>query len=106
MVGDDYVPDRGDIVWLEFTPHAVHEQAGRRPPLALSPRNYNERNSLALFCPITSRVQGYPFAVPLPASGLIEGVVLADQVRRRDWQVQRAKFAVRATPQTIAEVQG
>ena len=106
MVGDDYVPDRGDIVWLEFTPHAGHEQAGRRPALALSPRSYNERSSLALFCPITSRVRGYPFEVQLPAAGPIEGVVLADQVRSQDWRARHAKFAVQATPQTVAEVQG
>ena len=106
MVGSDYVPDRGDIVWLEFTPHAGHEQAGRRPALVLSPRSYNERSSLALFCPITSRVRGYPFEVELPVSGPIKGVVLADQIRSQDWRARHAKFAVRAAPQTVAEVQG
>ena len=106
MVGSDYVPDCGDIVWLEFTPHAGHEQAGRRPALVLSLRTYNERSSLALFCPITSRVRGYPFEVQLPASGTIKGVVLADQIRSQDWRARHAKFAVRAAPQTVAEVEG
>ena len=106
MVGSDYVPDRGDIVWLEFTPHAGHEQAGRRPALVLSPRNYNKRSSLALFCPITSRVRGYPFEVQLPASGTITGVVLADQLRSQDWRARHAKFVVRASPPTVSEVQG
>ena len=106
MVGSDYIPERGDIVWLEFTPQAGHEQAGRRPALVLSPQNYNEPSSLALLCPITSRVRGYPFEVQLPASGSIQGVVLADQVRSQDWRARHATFAARAAPQTVAEVQG
>ena len=106
MVSSNYVPDRGDMVWLEFTPQAGHEQAGRRPALVLSQQNYNERSSLALFCPITSRVRGYPFEVLLPASGSIKGVVLADQIRSQDWRARHARFAVRAAPQTMAEVEG
>ena len=94
------------MVWLEFTPQAGHEQAGRRPALVLSQQNYNERSSLALFCPITSKVRGYPFEVPLPASGSIKGVVLADQIRSQDWRARHARFAVRAAPQTMAEVEG
>lgn len=81
MVERPYVPDTGDVVWLTFTPQAGHEQTGRRPALVLSPRSYNEKTSLALFCPITSRVKGYPFEVSLPNAGPITGVVLADQIR-------------------------
>ena len=106
MVGSDYVPDRGDIVWLEFTPQAGHEQAGRRPALVLSLRDYNERSSLALLCPVTSKVRGYPFEVGLPAAGSIKGVVLADQIRSQDWRARHAKFAARAAPQTMTEVEG
>ena len=105
MVASDYVLDRGDLVWLEFTPQAGHEQAGRRPALVLSPRNYNERSSLALFCPVTSKVSGYPFEVQLPPSGPIMGVVLADQLRSQDWRARHAKFVVRASPQIVSEVQ-
>ena len=61
-----YVPERGDIVWLQFTPGAGHEQAGHRPALVISPRSYNHRVGLALFCPVTSQVKGYPFEVVLP----------------------------------------
>ena len=106
MVDSDYVPDRGDLVWLEFTPHAGHEQAGRRPALVLSPRSYNERSNLALFCPVTSKVRGYPFEVQLPGSGPIAGVVLADQIRSQDWRARHANFVVRAAAQTISEVEG
>ncbi len=62
-----YVPDRGEAVWITLDPQAGHEQAGRRPALVLSPAAYNRRVGLALFCPITSQVKGYPFEVPLPA---------------------------------------
>ena len=85
-----YVPGRGDIVWLQFTPQAGHEQAGRRPALVLSPRAYNQRVGLALFCPVTSHVKGYPFEVPLPPGGQVEGCILADQIKSLDWRSRRA----------------
>lgn len=104
MVGDRYVPDAGDLVWLRFSPQAGHEQAGRRPALVLSPLSYNQKTSLALFCPITSRVKGYPFEVPLPASGAVTGVVLADQIRSLDWRARGARFEEQAPPQLVSEV--
>ena len=64
-----YIPDRGDLVWLEFTPQTGSEQAGRRPALVISPKSYNGKVGLALFCPVTSRVKGYPFEVLLPEGG-------------------------------------
>ena len=78
-----YVPRRGDIVWLSFSPQAGHEQAGRRPALVLSPSAYNSKVGLALFCPITSRVKGYPFEVGVPKNLAVTGVVLA--TRSRAW---------------------
>lgn len=89
-MGRAYVPDRGDIVWLQFDPQAGHEQAGRRPALVVSPRAYNERVGLALFCPITSKVKGYPFEVVLPAGGKAHGAILADQLKSLDWKVRKA----------------
>ena len=89
--GSRYIPDRGDAVWLELDPQAGHEQAGRRPALVLSPAVYNAKAGLALCCPITSQVKGYPFEVPLPAGLGVGGVVLADQVKSVDWQVRRAR---------------
>ncbi|HEV2125939.1 MAG TPA: endoribonuclease MazF, partial [Chloroflexota bacterium] len=90
-----YVPERGDLVWLSFTPQAGHEQAGRRPALVISPAVYNGKVGLAIFCPITSQVKGYPFEVPL-GGGSIGGVVLADQVKGLDWRARKAEFAERA----------
>ncbi len=104
MVERPYVPDAGDIVWLTFSPQAGHEQAGRRPALVLSSRGYNGKTRLALACPITSRVKGYPFEVPLPPGDTITGVVLADQVKNMDWRARRARFETHAPPQVMAEV--
>lgn len=95
-----YTPDRGDAVWLEFTPQAGHEQAGRRPALVLSPRAYNERAGLALVCPITNQAKGYPFEVAIPTGEKISGVVLADQVRSLDWIARRAAF-IETVPTTV-----
>jgi len=75
-----YVPNRGDIVWLEFDPQAGHEQAGRRPAVVLSPQAYNDRTGLMVCCPVTSKVKGYPFEVALPPDFAITGVALTDQV--------------------------
>ena len=85
-----YVPDRGDIVWLNFTPQAGHEQAGHRPALVLSPAAYNGKTGLMLCCPITSQVKGYPFEVRLDAGADAQGVVLSDQVKSLDWQARQA----------------
>ena len=86
-----YVPERGDIVWLQFTPQAGHEQAGHRPALVISPRSYNRRVGLALFCPVSSQVKSYPFEVALPPGLEATGAILADQVKSLDWRVRKAK---------------
>lgn len=85
-----YVPARGDLVWLEFDPQAVHEQAGRRPALVISHTEYNKKVGLAVFCPVTTSVKGYPFEVALPAGLPISGVVLSDQVKSLDWRARNA----------------
>lgn len=88
-----YIPDSGDIVWITFNPQTGHEQAGHRPALVLSPDSYNEKTSLAILCPITSQVKGYPFEVLLPEGLEIQGAVLSDQVKNLDWKARRARFA-------------
>ena len=103
MAGRKYVPDRGDVVWLQFTPQAGHEQAGHRPALVLSPASYNLRSGLMLCCPITSRVKGYPFEVALGEGQALGGVVLADQVKSLDWKARQASKKGRASSQVMAE---
>lgn len=104
MVARTYVPDAGDLVWLTFGPQAGHEQRGRRPALILSPRIYNTKSRLAIACPITSQVKGYPFEVPLPSGGAIIGVVLADHIKNLDWQARRVEFEAKAPPEILSEV--
>ena len=91
MIPALHVPDRGDIVWVDFDPQAGHEQAGRRPALIVSPQSYNQKVGLVLLCPITNQRKGYPFEVPLPKGLKVAGVVLADQVKSIDWHARRAE---------------
>lgn len=103
---DSYVPDRGDVVWLNFDPRAGREQAGHRPALVLSPASYNGRIGLMVVCPITSRVKGYPFEVPIVGDPRIAGVALADHVKSVDWKSRRAKKVGRASPDALRQVMG
>ncbi|HEX8391337.1 MAG TPA: endoribonuclease MazF [Longimicrobium sp.] len=104
MVARSYLPERGDAVWIDFSPQAGHEQAGRRPALVLSPSGYNGRTGLALLCPITSHVKGYPFEVRVPAGLKITGAILADQVKSLDWRVRRADFLEHVPEITVQDV--
>jgi len=98
-----YVPEEGDIVWLNFTPQSGHEQAGRRPAVVLTPRAYNERSGLLVCVPITNQIKGYPFEVVLAGPGA-SGVALADQVKSLDWKSREASRKGRATPTELAEI--
>ena len=93
MVARAYVPDAGDLIWLDFTPQAGREQAGRRPAVVLSPRSYNEKTSLAVVCPVTSHVKGYPFEVGLPPGSRIRGAILSDHLKNLDWRQRQAQKA-------------
>lgn len=99
-------PDRGEVVWLDFTPQAGREQAGRRPALVLSPAAYNVKSSLILCCPVTNQSKGYPFEVPItPTNGTrVSGVVLADQVRALDWRARNVALIGKVTAECLAEV--
>jgi mRNA interferase MazF len=99
-----YVPDRGDIVWLTFTPQAGHEQAGRRPALVLSPKAYNGKVGLAIFCPVTSQIKGYPFEVEIPQGLAVSGVILSDQVKSLDWKARKAEFACKLPERSLTTV--
>ena len=91
MVVASYVPSRGDLVWLQFNPQVRHEQAGHRPALVISPSSYNRRVGLAVCCPITSQVKGYPFEVVLPPELGVEGAILSDQIKNLDWRARKAR---------------
>ncbi|TFH28875.1 MAG: endoribonuclease MazF [Myxococcales bacterium] len=99
-----YVPDRGDLVWLSFDPQAGREQDGRRPAVVLSPRAYNTKTNLAVCCPITSKVKGYPFEVVIPEGLPVKGVVLSDQLKSLDWHVRNAEFIAALPEDSILEI--
>ena len=99
-----YVPEQGDAVWIDFNPQTGHEQAGRRPALILSPLSYNRKVRLALLCPITNQVKGYPFVVVIPSHEKVSGVILSDQVKSLDWQKRNAEFIAKLPDETVTEV--
>ena len=88
-----YVPDRGDVGWMDFSPQAGREQAGRRPALVLSSKAYNRKTGRCLACPVTSQIKGYPFELRLPPDCAVQGAVLVDHVKNQDWQARRAERA-------------
>jgi mRNA interferase MazF len=97
-----YVPDAGDIVWLNFTPQAGHEQSGQRPALVLTPAAYNDKTSLMICCPLTSQIKNYPFEVRI--AGEPPSVVLADQLKSLDWRVRKAARKGAVSPEELADV--
>jgi len=98
-----YSPDRGDVVWLDYDPQRGHEQAGKRPAIVLSPKEYNQKVGLALFFPITSQVKNYPFEVAI-ALTKITGVILADQIKSLDWKARHVKYIESAPLEIFEEV--
>jgi len=101
-VSKGWIPSAGDLIKLDFDPQSGHEQAGHRPGLVVSPASYNGKLGLALICPITNQVKGYPFEVLIPPNSKIAGVVLSDQIKCLDWRSRRAKF-VEVAPATVLE---
>ncbi|MFT3673358.1 type II toxin-antitoxin system PemK/MazF family toxin [Aestuariivirga sp.] len=99
-----YQPERGDFIWLDFTPQAGTEQAGRRPALVLSPRAFNIATGLAFACPVTSQVKGGSFEVAIPRGAGLVGVVLSDHLRSLDWVERKADFISRAPEEVVVEV--
>ena len=99
-------PERGDVVWIDMDPQAGHEQRGRRPALVLSPHSYNRKTGLAIFCPLTTQIKGYPFEVVLPSGSKAQGAVLADQVKSLDWRARRAELFCRIPAEIMHEVLG
>jgi mRNA interferase MazF len=100
---EGFIPNTGDIVWLEFDPQSGHEQAGHRPALVLTSSKYNLAAGLMLCCPLTTKIKNYPFEVLTTIDG-IENAVLADQVKSLDWVARNAKYKSRITETQMLEV--
>ena len=103
MVRKKYIPERDDIVWMNFDPQSGREQKGKRPAMVISPKQYNEKTGLGLFCPITSKIKGYPFEVRI-TNNKINGVVLSDQIKSLDWETRNTEFIVKAGPDSLSEI--
>lgn len=101
-----YQPDRGDFAWIDFTPQAGHEQAGKRPALILSPKDFNITTGLAVVCPVTNTSSKSKFAVEIPRGAGVTGVVLSHQIKTVDWLARNAKFHSRANEELMWEVLG
>jgi mRNA interferase MazF len=99
-----YIPERGDAIWITLEPPAGHEQAGRRPALVVSPSSYNGRVGLAVLCPITNQVKGYPFEVTLPDGLAVRGVVLSDQIKNLAWRERKVSRICRVPDETVVQV--
>jgi mRNA interferase MazF len=97
-----YIPDRGDIIWLEFGPQIGHEQKGRRPGIVLSKKEYNQKSNLAIICPITSKIKDYPFEVRI--NSIIQGVILSDQIRSIDWKSRNIAFIEKIPEGILKEI--
>ena len=103
MVKKIYIPERGDIVWLNFNPGTGHEQKGKRPAMVISPKEYNEKVGLGLFCPITTKIKNYPFEVKIE-NDKICGVVLADQIKSLDWKTRKIVFIAKIDTEKVDEI--
>ncbi len=100
----NYIPERGDVVWLNMNPQTGHEQSGRRPAVVLSPKSYNKKVGLAIFCPITNQIKGYPFEVIIPNNLKVEGAILSDQIKSLDWKKRNAELYDKLPYDIILEV--
>ena len=99
---NSYVPDAGDIVWLEFSPQVAREQMGHRPALVLSPASYNSKTNLMSCCPLSTKIIGYAFQVLIGEDQ--SSVALADQIKSLDWKVRNAKLKSKATEMELSAV--
>ena len=99
-----YIPEKGDIVLLDFNPQSGKEQAGKRPAVVISPKAYNAKVGLAIFCPITSKIKDYPFEVVLPKNLKTKGVILADHLKNLDWQARNSVFLEKLPIDCLQEI--
>jgi len=100
----EYIPNRGDIIWINFNPQKGREQSGRRPAYVLSPKIYNQKVGLIIVCPITSQVKKYPFEVKINIQK-ISGAILTDQIRCLDWRTRKIVFIQKGTSRITKQIQ-
>ena len=99
-----YVPEAGDVVWLDFSPQGGHEQAGHRPALVLSPAGYNRKTGMMICCPMTTQIKGYPFEVVISTSP--PSAILSDQIKSLAWRARRTKRKATVDDDILNELRG
>lgn len=104
MAAKKYVPNAGDIVWLDFDPQVGREQRGHRPAFVISSADYNRATGLMICCPMTTKVKGYPFEVEV-VEAKQTSVILVDQLKSLDWQSRGIKFKSRTTGDALEQAQ-
>lgn len=103
-MSSNYIPSKGDIVWLDLENiETDREQSGKRQALVISSAEYNRKTGLALFCPVKTKVKGYPFEVVIPDNLKTEGVILADQVKSLNWKIRNAEYICKLPDEKISE---
>lgn len=98
-----YIPEAGDLIWMDFDPIKGREQKGHRPAIVVSNKSYNEIRKLFIVCPITSQIKNQPFEVAVQ-SKKVAGVILADHVKSNDWRVRNVTFIEQSRPEVLYEV--
>lgn len=99
-----YIPEHGDIVFLEFDPQAGYEQKGKRPTLVVSNTTFNKFTKMALVCPITNTNKGFPLHVELDNRTKTTGVIMCEQVKDLDIKARNASFYEKAPKDILEEV--
>jgi len=98
-----YVPEAGDIVWLDFDPPAGREQSQRRLGLVLTDQTYNRASGLIVVCPLTSKRTPYPFGLSVVVDR-VQGAVLVDHLKSLDWRARNAAFHCRSESALLNKV--
>ncbi|KKM10748.1 toxin MazF [Clostridiales bacterium PH28_bin88] len=99
-----YIPEQGDIVFLEFDPQAGHEQKGTRPALVVSNNSYNKFTKIAMVCPITNTNRDFPLHIELDERTKTTGVIICEQVKALDIHARNVSFYEKAPKDIVKEV--
>ena len=99
-----YIPNQGDIVYLDFSPTKGHGQKGKRPAIVISNNIFNINTKMAVMCPITSNTKDFPTHYVLEDTKKIKGAVLCEHIRSIDYETRNIIFVEKASDNDILSV--
>lgn len=99
-----YIPEQGDIVWLDFAPSSGKEIMKRRPAFVISRRAFNEHTKMAIVAPITSIIRGIKLEIVLPDENKTDGAILVFQLKSVDFMQRHAEFIEKTSANVIEKV--